>query len=276
MNSLCREFRNGDQVALQELLKKVFPVFKENDLWFWKYRLNPDFDESLVVVAEKDGELVGSNYWLSRDLKLSSDLQVKAALGADVAVRPDLRGEGIGRELLRFPRTSAAFKEKGILLSYMFSSLELTSRFHSPTAGYTTAPVGTVVFRKLLNCQELKAKFQEIDEAINSDDQMKEQLRKLDMCISFRLIGAPEFSVHIGPENVCLEEGKTEKSDVIIEGNLPLSSLVFGGASLGDLVKSWITGKTKIKRGILHIFKLRKAFMLFQAAVSRMSLNRRV
>ena len=101
---------------------------------------------------------------------------------------------------------------------------------------------------------------------------MKKQLKKLNMCISFRLIGVPEFTVHIGPEKVYLEEGKTDNSDVLIEGNLPLSSLIIGGAaSVGDLFKSWLTGKIKIKRGILHIFRLRKAFKLFQAAFSQRS-----
>ena len=107
----------------------------------------------------------------------------------------------------------------------------------------------TIVYRKLFNCQELKAKFQEIDEAIKSNDSIKKQLKNLVMCISFRLSGAPEFSVYIGPEKVYLEEGKAENSDVIIEGNLPLSSLIIGGAvSVSDLVKSWLTGKIKIKR----------------------------
>ena len=109
-------------------------------MWFWKYRLNPNFDNSLVVIAEKDGKLVGSNYWLLRDLKLSSNTQVKAALGADIAVHPDYRGQGIGTELIRFPRLSGAFKEKGILVSYMFGRPELNKRFYSPAAGYIVAP----------------------------------------------------------------------------------------------------------------------------------------
>jgi predicted N-acetyltransferase YhbS len=269
LSSSYRKFRSGDEVALQELLKRTFPLFKESNLWFWKYRLNPSLNDSLVIVAEKEGELVGSNYWLFRDLKLSSTLQVKAALGADVAVHPDYRGQGIGTNLLRFPRVSGAFREKEILLSYMFSSPELTSRFHSPAAGYTTAPVGTVVYRKLLNCQELKAKLKEIDEVINSDNLMKKQLENLVMCISFRLTGAPDFSVHIGPEKVYLEEGEAENSDVKVEGSIPLSSLIFGGGvSVGYLAKSWLTGKIKIRGGISQILRLRKALKLFQTAFS--------
>ena len=132
--------------------------------------------------------------------------------------------------------------------------------------------MSTITYRKLFNCQELKEKFQEIDKAIKSNDAIKKQLKELVMCISFRLRGAPEFSVHIEPEKVYLEEGKAENSDVLIEGNLPLSFLIIGGAvSVGDLVKSWLTGKIKIRRGIFHIFKLRKAFMLFQAALSQKS-----
>ena len=272
MSISYRKFRDGDEVGIRELLKETFPVFEDSDLWFWKYRLNPDFDDSLVLVAEKDGKLVGSNYWLSRSLKLSSTLQIRAALAADVAVHPDSRGQGIGKELLRFPRISGAFKEKGILLSYMFSSPELTRRFQSPAAGYIAAPAGTVVYRKLLNCQELKEKFEEIDRAIKLNDTVREQLKELAMSISFKLRGIPPFSVHIKPEKVYLEEGEAENSDAIIEGSLPLSSfIVEGGVSVGDLVKSWLTGKIKIRKGIFHVLRLRKIFVLFQTALSQKS-----
>jgi predicted N-acetyltransferase YhbS len=269
LSGSLRKFQNRDEDALQQLLEKVFPIFNDNELWFWKYRRNPDFDNSLVVIAEKDGQLVGSNYWVLRNLKLSSSLQVKAALGADVAVDPNFRGEGIGKELLRFPRTSGFFKEKGILLSYMFSSYGLTKRFQGPTAGYTKAPAGTTVFRKIFDCEELKARFQEIDGVIRSNESMMKQLKKLDICIFFNLTGAPEFSVNIRQGKVYLEEGKAVDSDVIVEGSLPLSSAIIGAVSLGDLVKLWFMGKIKIRRGIFHIFKLRKAFALFRSAIGK-------
>lgn len=264
-----RKFRNGDESAIQELLEKVFPIFKEKDLWFWKYKQNPNFDNSLVVVAEKDEKLVGSNYWLLRDLKLSSKLQIKAALGADVAVDPDYRGKGIGKELLRFLRTSGTFTDRGILLSYMFSSHGLTKRFQGPTAGYANAPVGTVVFRKLFNCEELKARFLEIDGRIRSNETLMNQLKNLDICISFKLVGSPEFSVNIKKNRVYLEDNKAENSDVIVEGNLPLSSAIIGDLSLGVLVKLCLTGKIKIKRGIFKILRLRKALKLFRKALDQ-------
>jgi predicted N-acetyltransferase YhbS len=230
--------------------------------------MNPSFANSLVVIAEKDGKLIGSNYWLYRELKLSNNTYVKAALGADIAVHPNYRGQRIGLELIRFPRLSGAFKERGIVVSYSFVGRpKLVNRFYHPAAGYVSAPNHTTIYRKLFNCQELKEKFEEIDQAIKSNDAIRKQFKELAMSISFRLKGVPEFSVHIEPEKVYLEEGKAENSDVIIEGSIPLSSLIIGsGASVRDLVKSWLTGKVRIRRGLLHIFKLRKAFALFQAA----------
>jgi predicted N-acetyltransferase YhbS len=259
-------------VGLQELLGNAFPAFRDNNLWLWKYRLNPSFDNSLVVVAEKDGELVGSNYWIVRDLKLSRDTQIKVALGADVAVDPKYRGQGIGKDLMRFLRLSGIFKERGVIASYMFGRPELSKRFYTPGAGYIIAPNHTTTYRKLFNCQELRKKFQEIDESIKSNGSLRKQLQNFRLCISFRIAGVPEFSLTVGPETVTLEEGNAVNSAVLIEGNLPLSSLAFGGTvSAGFLVKSWLTGKLKVRKGIFHIFRLRKALTLFQAALSKES-----
>jgi predicted N-acetyltransferase YhbS len=265
---LYRKFRDEDEAALEELLRNTFPSFKENNLWLWKYKLNPSFKSSLVILAEKDGEIVGCNYWMLRELKLLSNLHVKVALGADIAVHPKHRGFGVGTELMRYPRIYGAFKEKGVLLSYMFGRPELSKKFYEPAAGYTVAPNCTLTYKKLFNCNQLKDRFQKIDQAVKSNEELKRKLKDLAMCISFKLKGAPEFSVHIEPEMVYLNEGKAEKPDVIIEGSLPLSSLVLTGTvGTGDLVKAWLTGKFKIKKGLRHIFKIRKAFKLFQAAL---------
>ena len=90
------------------------------------------------------------------------------------------------------------------------------------------------------------------------------------MCISFKLKGTPEFSVHIEPEKVYLEEGKAKKCDILIEGSLPLSILLIGDeVGLGNLVKFLLTGKVKIRKGLFQAFRLRRIFVLFQEALNQ-------
>lgn len=269
-----RSFQLDDEVALEKLLRDTFPLFKEENFWAWKYKFNPSFEDSLITIAAKDGEMIGCNYWMQRDLKLLSNMQVKAALGADVAVYPNHRKFGVGKELLRYPRKSGIYKEKNFLLSYMFGRPELSKRFYKPAAGYIVAPNHTVTYRKLFNCRQLIEKFEEINRTINSNVDMKMCLKDLKMSVSFRLRGAPEFSVHVEPEKVYVQDGKAKNCDMIIEGNLPLSVLTIGGGvGLGDLVKLFLTGRVKIKKGFYQILKLRKIFVLFQMALNQKSRN---
>jgi hypothetical protein len=57
---------------------------------------------------------------------------------------------------------------------------------------------------------------------------------------------------------------------MLIEGNLPLSMLTIGGTvGLGNLVKLLLTGKVKIKKGVFHVFRLRKILVLFQKVLNQ-------
>jgi predicted N-acetyltransferase YhbS/putative sterol carrier protein len=263
-----RRFQKGDEEHIVELLKLAFPRLKNEDLWHWKYTLNPSFDASLLVVAEKDGKtIIGTNYWLERTLKLSGNLQVKAVLGADVAVDPAYQGAGIGSELMRYPRMSGVFKEHETLVSYMFGRPELSKRFYRPV-GYIVGSSDTITYRKLFNCRQLKAKFEEINQTIKGNEELRKRLSGLALCLSFRVKGAPDFSLHIEHDKVYLTEGLADKPDVVIEGILPLSSLVVSGAAGTDsLVKALLTGKFKVRKGLLKIFKVRQVFKIFQAAL---------
>lgn len=275
MTYSCREFTDEDEASLKELLKSTFPCFREESLWNWKYRMNPSFSNSLKVIAEREGKVVGSNYWLARDIKLNGRTRVKAVLGADLAVDSKNRGQGIGTELMHFPRLSGFLSQSGISVSYMFGRPELNERLYKPAAGYILVPNHTITYRKLFNCQELKERFQEIDYKIKSNDAIRQQLKEIVMSISFKLRGAPEFSVHVEREEVHLEEGKAKNCDIIVEGSLPLSisTLVRGAVGMGDLVKFLLTGKVKIRKGYFHVFRLRKIFVLLRAVINQKSRN---
>ena len=267
-----REFRDDDFASLEAFLKTAFPGFKQDNMFMWKYRLNPSFANSLVIIAEKDGELVGSNYWILRRLKLMRNLQVAAALGADIAVSPKHRGSGVGTKLLLYPRLAGTFKKNKIVVSYMFSGQELSKRLYKPAAGYIAAPSGTTTYRKLFTCDQLKEIFQEVDLAVRSSEELKKKVAEVAMSMSFKLTGVPEFSINITTDKISLNEGETEKPDVVIEGSLPLSSLMLrGDVGAGEVMKAFLLGKVRVRKGFRNIFKMRKALKLFQTALNHKS-----
>lgn len=262
-----REFAEGDEAALVELLKTTFPSFLKNDFWAWKYKLNPNFDPSLVVVAEKDGEMVGCNHWLMRDLRLSRSLEVRAALAADIMVHPKHRGRGIGKQLLRFLRLSGAFQKKQIILSYMFAPPNLNKRLYAPVAGYEAAPNSTTTYKKFFNCQELKKAVQRVNALIKSKKELQTKLKGLRARILFRLKGFPVFAIYIDSNRVYLEEGEGKNLDMVVEGSLPLSSsLLESNKGIWFFIKAWITGELRIRKGLSKIFKVLKAFEVLRLA----------
>jgi len=110
-----------------------------------------------VVVAENNGEVVGCNHWLPRNLKLSSSLKVKAMLAADIAVRADYQRNGVGKSLMLFLRSSGDLKEKKASIICMFANPKLSKSFHTPTGRYVPAPDKTVSYYKvLMNWKKLR------------------------------------------------------------------------------------------------------------------------
>lgn len=258
----------SDEQALTQLLKTGFTLFKNEDYWVWKYKLNPNFDSSLVIIAENGEKIVGCNHWLARELKVSNQFRIKAALAGDLLVHPDHRGCGLAAELLRTMRSSQIVKEKGLVLTYMFAPLKLNNRLYEPVAGYIAAPNSTCTYKKLFSCMQLKAKISGLDSEIKQKSELKEKLKNLQITALFRLAGSPPFLLNINQNGVSIDENIIARPEITIEGTLPLSSSILEGKmSSKKLVWALITGKLKIRKGILKIFKLRRGLRLLQSAL---------
>lgn len=257
-----------DEAQVANIAKDTFTEFLNGDFWMWKYKANPDFDPSLVVVAKKDGEIVGCNHWLLRDLKISCSLILKAALGADIAVHPDHRGQGIGKTLLRFLRSPEVFRKRGVIISYMFARPELSKRLYSPAVGYVLAPNSTKTYTKKLKCNELKQRIQLINHVINSRRELHARIEKMNFNALFRLRGAPPFVIEMTSNGVNLREEELKETDMIVEGNFSLFvSALEGKRGIGSLIKAWLTGEIKVKKGMLKILKLFRVFKLMKLAL---------
>lgn len=262
--SLCRAFNDKDEGYVKELVENTFRGFLNGKYWDWKYKLNPNFDSSLVAVAEKNGKIVGCNHWLLRELKISGSTEVKAVLGADIAVSPDYRGRGIGKSLLLFLRSSQAIRDKGVILSYMFADPNLSKRFYKPVAGYISAPTTTVSYFKLLSWRKLKDRIKILNEKIE-----KERFEKFDLKIRFHLFGAPQLLLELNKNGVRVSERNFKNANVTIISDLStLSILKEKKNRKRNLMRALLTGKLKIKGSFFSLFRFYRSFWLIEEIFS--------
>jgi len=259
-------FNDKDEEYVKELVENAFRHFLNGKYWDWKYKHNPNFDPSLVAVAEKNGKIIGCNHWLLRDLKISASTEVKAVLGADIAVSPEYRGRGIGKSLLLLLRSSQAIRDKGVILSLMFADPNLSERLYRSVAGYIPAPTTTVSYVKLLSWRKLKDRIKIVNETIKNE---REGLERLDLKIRFQLSGAPQLLLELSKNGVRVSERNFKNANVtVISDLLTLSILKEKKSRKRNLIRALLTGKLKIKGSLFNLFRFYRSFWLIEEVFS--------
>jgi len=261
--------RTEDEDAVKALVKNVFSGFLEGDYWDWKFKRNPDFDPSLVVVAEKDGAIVGCNHWLVRELRFSSKLKARTILGADIAVDTKHRRQGIGKSLLLFLRSSEAFKEKGAVLSYMFPNPDMINPLYRPAVYYIAAPNKTTRYTKVLNWSKLKKRLEILNRRLSTDNVFKEKMSSLKIKAVFKIGEAPVLPLRIDERGVEVNEAVIENTDVTFRIDLATLQSI-GGAKHKTLrlIKAFLQGKLKVTGKLSTIVRLYRNFWIFREIFS--------
>ena len=252
----CREFRQDDKEDVKKLVESIFSVFLEGKFWNWKYGENPYFDSRLVAVAEVNGEIVGCNHWLLRELKYSDSVVDKAVLAADVAVRPDYRGRGIGSQLLQFLRSSDIVKRRKAALIYMFADPKLAKKFHTPTAGYILARDGTAQYTKVLNWRKVKRNVERLNEEIRSG-KFGKNLPKSDLKVLFKMSAAPPLCIHIKKDGLVVDDSRdlSDDADIMVSGDFSVFNRIkMSKRRKWSFLKALLTGKLKIKVKLTKLF----------------------
>ena len=252
----CREFRQDDKEDVEKLVESIFSVFLEGKFWNWKYGENPYFDSRLVAVAEVNGEIVGCNHWLLRELKYSDSVVDKAVLAADVAVRPDYRGRGIGSQLLQFLRSSDIVKRRKAALIYMFADPELAKKFHTPTAGYILTRDGTAQYTKVLNWRKVKRNVERLNEEIRSG-KFGKNFPKSDLKVLFKMSAAPPLCIHIKKDGLVVDDSRdlSDDADIMVSGDFSIFNRIkMSKRRKWSFLKALLTGKLKIKVKLTKLF----------------------
>lgn len=89
-----RNYKDGDEHQIVELLNQVYNNWGTVEEWCRKYKLNPNFDPRLIFVCEDKDKIVGCVHYLRRDLKFNSN-SLHAYIGGDGATLPAYSGRGV-------------------------------------------------------------------------------------------------------------------------------------------------------------------------------------
>jgi len=94
-----RWYRPGDRPAYLDLFAEVFPETEHGRTWFdWKYESNPYTDHVPIVVAERDGTIVGARSFFALPVAVAGHRRL-ALQPCDTMVRERDRRQGLFRRM---------------------------------------------------------------------------------------------------------------------------------------------------------------------------------
>jgi len=251
-----RSYKKDDESSLVALLRSSFSgtTFEQ---WTWKYKLNPNFDPSLVMVAEKDGNPIGFITTTVQNLKISRSIMVKA-LGSptEILVHPNHRKRNVGKNLTL--KLFKIGKERNFVVSYGIASPEVYQYFWARIVNAVSIPTSTVVYTKLLSCQFLKPWISKISRAAEKD----KRLANIDLTILFRLKGIPTFTIRFDKGKISMINRQISTPNVIIEGTSDIIRSLAQGKRLQlfVLLKALLTRNLKARGVLRNTYKLYQCF----------------
>ncbi|OIB58368.1 GNAT family N-acetyltransferase [Natrialba sp. SSL1] len=89
-----RPFRPSDRSAFLSLYEAVFDRKRGTDWFRWKFERNPFVDHVPIIVAERDGELVGARSFFAQPIR-NGETVFRAFQPCDTMVRSDHRRQGL-------------------------------------------------------------------------------------------------------------------------------------------------------------------------------------
>lgn len=193
-----RAFRDGDQSAIAHLLQ--IPL----NMWEWKYTNRPGFSRSLLLVAMRSHEVIGTLARVPARIRVGADVAVDAILEGDLMVSSKNRLEGLGRKLMENAEYGSA------TLSYGFASVGNFRKFHKKM-GQVRVADNTMVYTRFLTTKGIANRI--------STPPDKKLSRTKPFIIGVRLRGIPAFLLQFRKDSLEVKETISESAAVIIEGD---------------------------------------------------------
>ena len=112
-----REYREGDEIQINDLFNNVFTENRTLKDWEWKFKLNPVSDLNLVTVAESEGRIVGNYASMPMALHYAGE-RILVGQPVDTFVHPYYRGTKILLDM--FKRHEETYIMRGYIGGFGF------------------------------------------------------------------------------------------------------------------------------------------------------------
>jgi predicted N-acetyltransferase YhbS len=145
-----RTWRPGDEVAIVDLLNRVYPSrWGDLDRWRARHSGRPDFDPRDIRLAEHDGKLVGCLHSAVYTVGLGAGLALPMAIDGNLAIHPEYRGRGIPESL--YAASSEEFHARSVPLRFGHSESDTRVFFYCRALGYVSCFDYTQCWKKHLD-----------------------------------------------------------------------------------------------------------------------------
>jgi predicted N-acetyltransferase YhbS len=162
-----RAYNIGDEERLVSFLNICFHHWGDLELWRWRYKDYPGFENDNVFIQEKGTELIGHRGLHFRDLMIRSRRVLTATLG-DTAIHPECRGRGIYAQLHQL--TLQAAKAKGASLAITWNHRGSATHKHNKNTGFIEIKRNPTYVR-LVNGERVF--WKELSELLNRNVKLK-------------------------------------------------------------------------------------------------------
>lgn len=236
--------------------------------WLWKFKSNPNFDPSMILLAEVSGRVVACLHRSPMQMTWSRGMVLKASSEGDMAVVPEYQRRRIGRTLMWSQHFGDAVLTRG------FTTPSAHKRIYSKLGGVLVHS-STKRYERLMTARPLARRaswvLQLLLGRVNGD-----RLRSVRFVLQLIISGNPPVSLIIRGGRIGIVEGSGQHPDVTIRWTRCASRSIH---NLGParLIIGLLSGHIRIQgspTGLYYLLKLLRVTKSMSLLVNPFRLGR--
>ncbi len=207
--------------------------------WTWKYR-DDGSPQSLIVVADVDGAIVGCEHHIEVEYSLGQSGSVEGTVVGDILVKTDRRGERIATRMSTEGRAMARDLWSDAVIAVMFT--RTLGDYYRKLLGYACVPTDITRWMKQLHWDRQLAR---LDHEAHALLEKHPRLAHVDHRVRLEIAGAPPLEFRVSRDGFVADTESAVKADFVVRID---RSVIYGNGRriVANAVQSWPTGGFRV------------------------------